>query len=164
VREERGGRIELNWFELTMSDVYRERLARMAGGGGSGGGDSKASSSALRRSRPSRSETTASRVVATRGPSGPSAARNTSTSGSISSGGSSGRGYQSSSLPMEYKQMKNEMNSHSSGAVVSTRSDAAALQNDLAQRFNLSNAVRPSQKVHGTVCMLNIPVCKSFNF
>jgi len=41
--------------------------------------------------------------------------------------------------------MRSDMTSASTA--VSTRSDAAALQNDLAQRFNLSNVVRPTQKV-----------------
>jgi hypothetical protein len=55
----------------------------------------------------------------------------------------------------EYKQMRSDMIGASTA--VSTRSDAAALQNDLAQRFNLSNAVRPTQKViHFTLISCHI--------
>lgn len=119
-----------------MSDVYRQRLARMAGGGG----DSKSSSapaSTTRRTRPMpRGETTIARptgdasvLASSRGPSYPS-----STTSSYH-------------VPLEYKQMRSDMTSFASSPTVSARSDAAALQNDLAQRFNLSNAVRPTQKV-----------------
>ena len=43
----------------------------------------------------------------------------------------------------EHKQMRSDMAENSA---VSTRSDAAALQNDLAQRYNLQSAIRPSKK------------------
>ncbi len=44
---------------------------------------------------------------------------------------------------LEYKQLRSEMLT----STVTARSDAAALQNDLAQRYNLQNAIRPSNKV-----------------
>jgi hypothetical protein len=53
-------------------------------------------------------------------------------------------GARSSSTNADYKQMRSDI---TGTAAVSTRSDAAALQNDLAQRYNLQCAVRPSQKV-----------------
>lgn len=97
-----------------ISNNYRERLARMAGGGG----DAKSSSSSstavatatarTQRSRGTRSETI-TRTISNE----------------------------------EYKQMRSDMTGSSA---VSTRSDAAALQNDLAQRYNLQNAIRPTQK------------------
>ena len=89
-----------------LSIAYRERLARLGGGGRR---ESESSSTLV-------DMTTSTRRV---------------------------RSGANRSVSHEYKQARSEMR----GNVVSTRSDAAALQNDLAQRYNLQNAVRPLQKV-----------------
>lgn len=143
-----------------MSDEYRRRLARMAGGGG----ETKPSASSLNHTtRSSRIEAKSTRTASgsvsnqslTRIPPPSSTTRSNI---NISSQGQS-------DLPLEYKQMRSDMNI-ASAAVVSTRSDAAALQNDLAQRFNLSNAIRPTQRVMTYLyySVVNVCMMKCFVF